>query len=40
MEEAGTRKEHIETIFAKLVMALQDETWKQDAVARMKEKVG
>jgi hypothetical protein len=40
MVDAGTRAEHIETIFAKLVTAVQEDTWKQDAVARMKEKMG
>jgi hypothetical protein len=40
MLAAGTRPEHVETIFAKLVASLGDEGWKQDAKRRMKEKMG
>ena len=36
---AGTRPEHIETVFAKLVSALSEESWKQEARARMKDKI-
>lgn len=36
MIESGTRSEHIETIFAKLVVSLGQESWKQEARARMK----
>lgn len=36
LEAAGTRPEHIETVFNKLVASLNEDTWKQDAKARMK----
>ncbi len=39
MEEAGTRPEHLETIFAKLVVKLADPAWKEDAKQKMKGKV-
>lgn len=39
MEEAGTRAEHIETIFAKLVAKLADPAWKEDAKFKMKGKI-
>ncbi len=39
MEDAGTRSEHIETIFAKLVSKLADPSWKEDAKAKMKGKI-
>lgn len=38
MEEAGTRPEHLETIFAKLVVKLADPAWKEDAKHKMKGK--
>jgi hypothetical protein len=39
MEEAGTRPEHLETIFAKLVVKLADPAWKEDAKHKMKGKL-
>ena len=36
MLEAGSRPEYIETVFAKLVVSLSQESWKQEAKARMK----
>ncbi len=39
MADAGTRPEHIETIFAKLVKELDEESWREEAKARMKDKV-
>ncbi len=36
MVESGSRPEHIETVFAKLVASLGQESWKQEARARMK----
>ena len=36
MLESGSRPEHIETVFAKLVSSLGQESWKQEARARMK----
>jgi len=39
LTDAGTRPEHIETVFSKLALALKDDGWKQDAKARMREKV-
>jgi hypothetical protein len=39
MEEAGTRPEHVETIFAKLVIKLADPSWKEDAKNKMKSKI-
>ncbi len=39
MEEAGTRPEHLETIFAKLVVKLADPAWKEDARHKMKGKI-
>lgn len=39
MEEAGTRPEHLETIFAKLVVKLADPAWKEDARNKMKGKL-
>ena len=38
MLDAGARPEVVETTFAKLVSALSDEGWKQDAKVRMKAK--
>lgn len=39
MEASGSRPEHIETVFAKLVASLSQESWKQEARARMKASV-
>jgi hypothetical protein len=39
MLDAGARPEFVETTFAKLVAALGDEGWKQDARARMKDTI-
>jgi hypothetical protein len=39
MAGAGTRHEHIETIFAKLVSQLGDEAWREEAKTRMKDKI-
>ena len=38
MIASGSRSEQIETIFTKLVSSLSEESWKQEAKARMKEK--
>ena len=39
MVDAGARPEFVETTFVKLVAALGDEGWKQDARARMKDTI-
>ena len=39
LEAAGTRPEHVDTVFAKLVSELGDDTWKEEAKSRMKEKM-
>ena len=39
MSGAGTRSEHIETIFAKLVAQLGDDAWREEAKVRMKDKI-
>ncbi len=38
MDDAGLRQEHVETVFAKISKRLAD-TWKEEAKARMREKV-
>lgn len=39
MAETGTRAEHIETIFVKLVTDLGEASWREEAKARMKDKI-
>jgi len=36
---AGCRSEQVEAVFAALIRSLGDESWKQDAKSRMKEKL-
>jgi hypothetical protein len=39
MLDTGTRAEHIETIFVKLVTELGEDSWREEAKARMKDKI-
>ncbi len=39
MDGAGCRSEQVEAVFASLIRALADESWKQEAKSRMKEKL-
>jgi hypothetical protein len=39
MRDTGTRPEHIETIFVKLVAELGEDSWREEAKARMKDKI-
>jgi len=38
MLDTGTRSEHIETIFVKLVSELGNDSWREEAKARMKDR--
>jgi len=39
MTEVGSRPEFVETVFTKLVVVLADDPWKQEAKARMRDKL-
>ena len=39
MSDAGSRPEYMETVFTKLVAVLGEEPWKQEAKARMRDKI-
>jgi|ETNvirenome_6_85_1030632.scaffolds.fasta_scaffold47700_2 hypothetical protein len=39
MADSGTRPEHIETIFVKLVSELGEDSWREEAKVRMKDKI-
>ena len=39
MDGAGCRSEQVEAVFASLIRTLSDESWRQEAKSRMKEKV-
>jgi hypothetical protein len=39
MDGAGCRSEQVESVFASLIRTLSDDSWRQEAKSRMKEKV-